>query len=54
MVFIEIMADFVKDESNVWWLVNVKGFQLEPVVPLPKLMTKVVSSIIETPEVDEN
>lgn len=28
MVFIEIMADFVKDESSTWWLVNVKGFQL--------------------------
>ena len=24
----EIAADFIKDESGIWWLVNVKYFRL--------------------------
>ena len=27
--FIEFVGDFIKDENNIWWLINVKGFVLE-------------------------
>ena len=31
------MADFMKDESNTWWLVNIKGFVVEHINKIPKL-----------------
>lgn len=32
--FKELVGDFVKDESGIWWLINIKGFVLfgEPVI----------------------
>ena len=32
--FKEFIADFIKDETGIWWLVNVKGFILESPDPL--------------------
>ena len=26
--FEEIVGDFIRDESGIWWLVNIKGFVL--------------------------
>ena len=30
VTFAEFIADFIKDEAGIWWLINVKGFILEP------------------------
>ena len=27
--FFEFIGDFIKDENNIWWLINVKGFIIE-------------------------
>jgi len=29
ITFLEFAADFIKDESGIWWFINVKGFILE-------------------------
>lgn len=38
--FHELIGDFIKDESGVWWMVNIKGFILfgDPIVN-PKPIT---------------
>lgn len=33
--FEEFIGDFVKDESENWWLINVRGFVLSENTPLP-------------------
>lgn len=27
--FLEFIGDFIKDENNIWWLIDVKGFLFE-------------------------
>lgn len=31
--FTEIVGDFIKDESDNWWLINIKAFRLEEPIP---------------------
>ncbi len=32
--FEELIGDFVKDESGIWWLINIKGYKLYDKYPL--------------------
>lgn len=40
--FEELVGDFIKDESGIWWLVNIKAFKLvdEKVIPDISLIVK--------------
>ncbi len=29
MTFKEFICDFIKDESGIWWMINVRGFVLD-------------------------
>jgi LMBR1 domain-containing protein 1 len=29
ITFKEFAADFIKDESNIWWFIGVKGFIID-------------------------
>ena len=29
--FLEFIADFIRDDKGTWWMINVKGFQIDPV-----------------------
>ncbi|KRX09079.1 hypothetical protein PPERSA_01966 [Pseudocohnilembus persalinus] len=35
--FKEFIADFIKDESGIWWMINVKGFKLDDTVSIVDL-----------------
>ena len=35
--FEELVCDFIKDESGIWWLINIKAFKLKEGTDLEKI-----------------
>ena len=47
VTFSEIMGDFIKDESNTWWLVNIKGFEIESINKTPNILKSLSLNMME-------